>query len=81
MPGGPAIRHLMTDIRRVKRCIIIIIIMAAYRWVYDSRHLHADCHSIRVLLLFLYVLKMFALDCLNKICMYASKMQWSKLGF
>jgi len=26
----PAIRHLMTDIRRVKRCIIIIIIITEY---------------------------------------------------
>jgi len=38
---------VMLDTWRVKRCIIIIIIiiMAAYRWVYDSRHLQADCRE------------------------------------
>jgi len=37
---------VMMDTWRVKRCIIIIIIiMAAYRWVYDSRHLQADCRE------------------------------------
>ena len=52
MAKGPVIRHLMTDIRRVKRCIIIIIrtdicVISVSKSLFDATDYQHICpHSV-----------------------------------